>query len=346
VRVALSNVFGTAPLAIGAASVAMRGREAGLFPGTTWAITFGGSETVVIPAGGMRLSDPVDLEVFRLTDLAVDVYLPEGIAPSSPATMHGAALQTSYISTRGNHAGTERFPVTATTESWFVVARVDVETDAAVGAVVAFGDSITDGSRSTLDANARWPNHLARRLAERDAPMAVVNVGIGGNRVLSDAPDGRPMVGVSALKRFDRDVLEQPGVTHVIVLEGINDIGFAEAAPSPSADEIIAGHQELVRRARAAGLRVYGATLTPFEGARYFTDVGEAKRRKVNEWIRSTGAYDAVIDFDALTRDPVNPGRLRPEYDSGDGLHPSDAGYRAMGEAVDLMLFQASARVQ
>ena len=339
-RIAVSNAFGATPLAIGAASVALQGREATPFPGTTRPITFGGNEGVTIAPGAMQLSDPVDLEVFRLTDLAVDLYLPDGIDPASPVTMHSLALQTSYISARGNHAGADSFPVSATTEGWFVLARVDVETAATVGTVVAFGDSITDGEGSTLDTNARWPNHLAQRLAERAAPMAVVNVGIYGNRVLSDAPERIATVGVSALTRFDRDVLEQPGVTHVIVLEGINDIGFVGDAPSPSADDIIAGHQELVRRAHAAGLVIYGATLLPFEGAAYFTEVGEAKRQAVNEWIRTSGVYDGVIDFDALTRNPANPARLQLDYDSGDRLHPSDAGYSAMGDGVDLMLFQ------
>ena len=340
-RVAVSNVFGTAPLRIGAATIAMQGREATLFPGTTRIISFDGDGGVEIPPGETRVSDPIEFEVFRLTDIAVDLYLPDGVDLSSAVTMHRTALETSYISSRGDHAGRDSFPVVATTENWFVLARIDVETEPTVGAVVALGDSITDGARSTVDANARWPNFLARRLAEAGTSMGVINAGISGNRLLSDLPD-RPLIGVSGLARFDRDVLEQPGVTHVIVLEGINDIGTAREDPTPSAEDIIGGHLDLVRRAHVAGITIYGATLLPFEGANYFTEVGETKRQAVNEWIRTSGAYDGVIDFDELTRDPRNPSRLRSDYDSGDRLHPSDAGYRAMGEAIDLILFQTA----
>lgn len=337
VRVLLSNEFGTASLVVGDAHIGMRGREATFFPGTSYDLTFDGALGVTIPPGETRLSDPVDLEVFRLSDVSIDLYLPEGIVDDSPTTMHNLSLQSSYLSLRGNHAGSDTFPVTATTQSWFFLSRVEVETDAAVGAVVAFGDSITDGARSSLDENARWPNFLARRLAEHEAPMAVVNLGIGGNRVLSDSP--RATAGVSALARFDRDVLAQLGATHVVVLEGINDIGVAGNDAEPRADDIIAGHQELIDRAHAAGLTIYGGTLLPFEGAGYYTEAGEAKRQAVNEWIRTSGAYDGVIDFDGIIRDPSNPLRMRPAYDSGDNLHPGDVGYQAMGEAVDLALF-------
>jgi lysophospholipase L1-like esterase len=185
-----------------------------------------------------------------------------------------------------------------------------------------------------VDTNNRWPDHLARRLAADGRPVAVLNAGISGNRVLSDG------AGVSALARFDKDVLLQTGVTHVVVMEGINDIGLARNNPSPSAADIIAGHKQLIERARARGLKVYGATLTPFEGAAYYSPEGEAKRQAVNEWIRTGRAYDAVIDFDAVTRDPAAPTKFLPAYDSGDHLHPGDAGYKAMGDAVDLALFR------
>jgi lysophospholipase L1-like esterase len=241
-----------------------------------------------------------------------------------------------YASAAGNHAGSASLPVASRATSWFLLARVEVSAPANAGAVVTFGDSITDGARSTTDTNNRWPDHLARRLAaNRGTAMAVLNAGISGNRVLGDG------AGVSALARFDRDVLMQTGVTHVVVMEGINDFGLARNNPSPSADDLIAGHKQLIERAKARGLRIYGATLTPFEGAAYWTPEGEAKRQALNEWIRKSGAYDGVIDFDAATRDPNAPTKILPAYDSGDHLHPGDAGYKAMGEAVDLALFAA-----
>ena len=219
--------------------------------------------------------------------------------------------------------------------AWFLLACVEVTAPANTLAVVAFGDSITDGARSTSDANNRWPDHLARRLAARKGTgVAVLNAGISGNRVLGDG------AGVSALARFDRDALMQTGVTHVIVMEGINDIGLARNAASPTVEDLIAGHKQLIERARARGLKVYGATLTPFEGAFYYTPEGEAKRQALNKWIRSSGAYDGVIDFDQITRDPAAPTQILPAYDSGDHLHPGDAGYKAMGDAVDLALFK------
>jgi len=229
----------------------------------------------------------------------------------------------------------------ATTASWFLLARVEVATTTPVATVVAFGDSLTDGMRSTANANNRWPDQLARRLAaERNsAGVAVLNAGITGNRVLSDGP--APQQGVNALARFDRDVLLQPGVTHVVVLEGTNDIGLAGQSPSPSAADLIVAHQQLIERAHARGLRIYGATLAPFEGAIYWTKEGEAKRVALNQWIRTSRAYDGVIDFDAVLRDPAAPTKFLPQYDSGDHLHPNDAGYQAMGNAVDLSLFRS-----
>ena len=201
--------------------------------------------------------------------------------------------------------------------------------------LVAFGDSITDGARSTIDTNNRWPDVLARRLAARKGTgVAVLNAGISGNRVLGDG------AGLSALARFDKDVLMQTGVTHVVVMEGINDIGVARSNPSPSAADLIAGHKQLIERAKARGLKIYGGTLTPYEGAAYFTPEGEAKRQALNDWIRTSGAYDAVIDFDKATRDPAAPTKFLPAYDSGDHLHPNDAGYTAMGNLVDLALFK------
>lgn len=340
VRVVLSNAFGTAPLAVGAGHIALREREANIVGGSGRRLTFSGNASFTIPAGAIVVSDPVDLKVPPLAEVAVDLYLPaESAATASPMTTHAGASQTSYISTTGNHAAMAMLPVQGTTASWFLLARLEVVAAADVGTIVAFGDSITDGARSTANTNNRWPDHLARRLMAGGSgrAMAVANAGISGNRVLSE---GAPQTGVNALARFDRDVLLQPGVTHVIVMEGINDIGVARQNPSPSADDLIAGHRQLIERARARGLKIFGATLTPFEGAAYWTAEGEAKRRALNQWIRTGGLYDAVIDFDAVLRDPAEPTRFLPQYDSGDHLHPNDAGYQAMGNAVDLALFR------
>ena len=200
--------------------------------------------------------------------------------------------------------------------------------------LVAFGDSITDGTQSGLDVNRRWPDLLGARLAGAGTRLSIVNGGIGGGRVLEDG------VGPNALARFDRDVLAQPGVRYVTVLEGINDIGVGGAKPSPSVAELIAGHRQMIDRAHARGLRIYGATLLPFEGAAYYTAEGEAKRQALNDWIRKSGAYDAVIDFDAAVRDPAHPSRSQPKYDSGDHLHPSPAGYEAMANSIDPGLFR------
>jgi lysophospholipase L1-like esterase len=232
--------------------------------------------------------------------------------------------------------------VIATTNSWFLLSRVEVTAPESVGAIVAFGDSITDGSRSTPNTNNRWPDHLARRLMAQSggAKPAVLNAGIGGNRVLSDAAF---QSGVNSLARFEQNVLGQAGATHVIVLEGINDIGGARQNPTPTAEDLIAAHKQLVERAHTRGLKIFGATLTPFEGAAYFTKEGEEKRQALNQWIRTGKAYDGFIDFDAATRDPANPTKYLAQYDSGDHLHPNDAGYQAMANAIDLTLFGAAA---
>jgi lysophospholipase L1-like esterase len=285
------------------------------------------------------LSDAVDENVPAMSDLVVDIFLPDNMTPlTSPLTVHAAALQANYVSTTGNFAGAADMPVLTTTQSWYLLERVEVNAPEQTAAIVTFGDSITDGARSTPGTNNRWPDHLARRLAARPggAKFGILNTGIGGNRLLSDSTNN---FGINALARFDRDVLAQPGAMYVVVLEGINDIGNARANPSPSAAELIAAHQQLIERAHAHGLRIYGGTLTPFEGAAYFTPEGEAKRQAVNNWIRTSKAYDAVIDFDAATRDPANPSKFLPLYDSGDHLHPNDAGYEAMGKVVDLNLF-------
>jgi lysophospholipase L1-like esterase len=345
-RVVLSNTFGTAPLTIGAAQVAVRDKHAAILPQSNRVLTFGGAARTTVAAGAILASDPVDLVAPDFADLAIDLYLPgDTAAMKSPITIHPASWQTNYVSPPGNHAGAVSMPVQTTTQyrrgdglvsaTWFFLTRVEVMAPRQTGAVVTIGDSITDGTGSTIDTNNRWPDHLARRLAKAGMRMAVLNAGFGGNRVLRDVN------GPSALARFDRDVISQPGVTHLIVLEGINDIGQARENASPGAADLVAGHRQMIERARASGIRVFGATLTPFEGANYWTAEGEAKRQALNEWIRTGKAYDAVFDFDAAVRDPNRPAKLLAQYDPGDHLHLNAAGYQAVANAIELTWFRS-----
>jgi lysophospholipase L1-like esterase len=339
-RVVVSNTFGTAPLTIGAAGVALRDKDATLKVSSSRSLTFGSTSRTTVPAGAILVSDPVDLAVPDFTDLAIDLYLPDDTAAmKSPITTHPASWQTNYVSRTGNHVGVTNLPVETTTAyrrsdglpsaTWFFLTRIEVEAPVQTGAIVALGDSITDGTASVIDANNRWPDYLARRLAAAGMHMAVLNAGIGANRVLNEG------TGPSALARFDRDVIAQPGVTDVIVLEGINDIQARQNA-SPAAADLIAAHKQMIERAHSRGLRIFGATLTPFEGATNWTAEGEAKRRQLNDWIRTGKAYDAVFDFDASVRDPDHPTRTLVRYDSGDHLHLNAAGYQAMANAIDL----------
>jgi len=345
-RVVLSNAYGTAPVTIGGAHLAIRDKEGSIQAASGRPLTFSGKATITIPANAVIYSDPVTLAVPQMADLAIDLYLPGSTNTPATLTMHGGAFQTSYVSETGNYVGKPTIPVVSTTRSWFLLSRVDVVAPDSTGAVVAFGDSITDGAASTADTNNRWPDHLARRLLAQGIKMGVLNAGIGGNRVLGEATvppgvDTRAVgAGINALARFERHVASLPGVTHVIVLEGINDIGNARQNPTPTAEDLIAAHKQLIEQAHARGLKIYGATLTPFWGAAYYSDAGEAKRQSLNEWIRSGKAYDGVVDFDKATRDPNDPKKLFEKYDSCDYLHPSDAGYKAMGDAIDLSLFK------
>jgi lysophospholipase L1-like esterase len=337
--VVFSNVHGTLPMAIGAAHVAVRDRAAVVKSGGQ-PLTFGGRPMVTIPAGAVIVSDPVNLTVAPMADLAIDTFLPGDTAAwSSPLTVHRGSYTTSYVSSAGNHAGVADLPVASTLNMWWLLARVEVTAAAPARTIVMFGDSITDGTGSTLDANGRWPDVLARRLqaAPATASLSIANLAIAGNRVLSEAS---PNFGINALARFDRDVLAQPNAAYVVVLEGINDFGMGQPQTRPSAEEVIVGYQQLIARAHGHGLRIYGATLLPFEGAAYFSAEGEAKRQTVNQWIRDSQAFDGVIDFDKVTRDPASPTKLQAAYDSGDHLHPNDAGYKAMGESIDLALFR------
>ena len=338
-RVVLSNSYGTEPLAIGAAHVALREKDAAIRTDTGRKLTFSGGASFTIPPGAVAFSDPIDLTVPPAADLAIDLFLPGDTNSPSPLTMHSTAVQTNYVSEPGNHAGAAKLPTQATTQNWFVIHRVDVLAPASVGGLVAYGDSITDGTRSTPDTNNRWPDHLVRRMLTQTPPLqvGVMNAAIAGNRVLSDA---NFQAGINAQARFDQHVAAQPGATHVIFMEGINDIGQARENPTPSADDVIAAHKQIIARAHARGLKIFGATLTPFYGAAYYTEVGEAKRQAVNQWIRTGNAYDAVIDFDRVTRDPADPKKFLAAYDSCDHLHPSDAGYKAMADAIDLALLR------
>ncbi len=342
-RVTFTNTYGTEQLTIGAAHLSVRDKDSAIVSGSGKPLTFGGRPSMIVPPGSSILSDPVAVAVPALGDLAIDVFLPGDTSNgNSPLTLHVGAWQTNYVSTPGNHAGAANFPVQTTTASYFFVARVDVAAPEAVKSIVTFGDSITDGTNSTPNTNNRWPNHLAKRILSAGGPVfGVLNGGISGNRVLSDG------LGVSALQRFDRDALGQPGVTHVIVLEGINDVGLSAGLipglpkrdPAPTADDIIQGHLQLIARAKLHGLKVYGATMTPYEGARYWTAEGEKVRQAFNQWVRTSHAYDAVIDFESALKDPQNPTKFLPKYDSGDHLHPSDLGYQVMADTVDLALF-------
>lgn len=333
-RVVFANTFGTAPVNIGGASMAVHDKDQDIVASSLRKLTVNGASSFRIPAGAVLLSDPVDLQMPARTELAIDIFVPDDLGSGpSPITMHNGANQTSYV-TAGNHVGDSAFGGAAITRSWFLISRVEVAAAPRAGAIAAFGDSITDGARSTPDTNNRWPDHLARRLPPG---VAVLNVGIAGNRVLSE---GAANVGVNALARFDRDVLALPGVTHVVVMEGINDIRNQGPVTFATADDLIGAYRQMIERAHARGLKIIGATLTPCEGDMLMTPEGEAKRKAVNQWIRTSGAFDGVIDFDAVVRDPAAPTRIKAEFDSGDHLHPNDAGYKAMGESVDLSLFK------
>jgi lysophospholipase L1-like esterase len=347
VRVRISNTFGTAPLVIGAARVALRRSGASIVPETDQALTFSRQSSITVPAEALVLSDPVKLHVPPLSDLAVSIYLPNATVAT---TVHLLALQTNYISTAGNFTGAIDLPTASTIAYWPFLTGVDVRGSQRAGAIVTLGDSITDGANSTPDTNRRWPDLLAKRLQAQPAldHLGVLNQGIIGNRILHPTESQFGLVfGSAGLARFDRDVLAQAGVQYVIVLLGINDIGHPGSAAPPSeevsAEDIIAGYRQFIARAHEKGLTIFGATLLPFEGTTiegFYSPEKEVKRQAVNQWIRASGEFDGVIDFDKAVRDPTHPSRLLPPYDGGDHLHPSDAGHNAMAEAIPLRLFQ------
>jgi lysophospholipase L1-like esterase len=340
-RLRLSNAAGTRPLIVAAASVALAATGVQALPGSVRRVSFGGEAGLTIPAGAPALSDVVELAVPRAAVLIVSVYLPEPVEQAQAGNGLMAALVPGRDATL-EVAPADAAPVSARP----LVAGVDVQTRAQAHTIVTLGDSITDGTVSKSTEVRGWPGRLAQRLAAGRGPVryAVSNQGIAGNRLLHDG------LGVTALGRFDRDVLSVPGVTYLIVLEGINDIGlsnsdfFGTANPPVTAAQLIAAYRQIIERAHEHGIRVYAGTLLPFMGAMYASADKESLRQAVNHWIRTSGAFDAVIDFEAAVRDPADPTRIAPGFDPGDHLHPNDAGYRAMGDAIDLKLFAGASR--
>lgn len=341
VRVRLSNLFGNVPVTIGPVHVALRAKDADIVPGSDHALLFDGKPTVTIAKGESVLSDPVNMDVKALQELAVSLYVPAD-AHYHASTIHNAGLATAYITETGDATTAVQFPRDEVNGSRFFLTDVEVA-GSATHTIVAFGDSITDGVGSKQDANERWPDYLAAHLQAdtKLSSIAVANSGIGGNRILHDD------FGPSALARFDRDALDKPGVRWIVLLESINDIGGSGYAWDPkdkiSAQQLIDGMQTLIDRAHAKHVKIYGATLTPFggNGWPYHSAAGEKLREEVNTWIRSSGAFDGVVDFDKAIRDPSAPEKMLAAYDSGDHLHPNSAGYQAMANAVDLRLLTA-----
>src|SRR6059036_1082597 len=340
-RLRISNAYGTRPLAIGAARVGVRSTGPAVVVGSNRRVTFGGEPAATIAAGALIVSDPVRLEFAPLSDLAVSVHLP-GDLPASFGITGRYARQTNYVSPPGDFAAEEVMPVGRLTDDWYFLCGVDVVAPPETGGVVAVGDSLTDANISTHDGHHSWPSQLARRLMARKSgrPMAVMNQGLGGNRILHD------IRGDSGLRRFDRDVLAQPGVTHAIIMLGTNDLRNRWRKPEEevTAPQMIAGLQQLAVRGQAHGINVIAATLTPFENETFLPGAWnpkrEAVRQAVNDWVRKADVFDAIVDFDQALRDPNHPTSMLPIYDCGDHLHPSDRGYRAMGDAIDLKLFE------
>jgi lysophospholipase L1-like esterase len=336
VRVRLSNALGAQAVKLGTAHIAIRVKDSAIQAKSDRTLTFSGAPSATMYAGQVLISDPVTLDVPPLTDLAVSLYFPG--ETGSPAS-HLFALRPTYVSKAGDFTGAPFIgDAAATMESYYWLAGIDVLAPAAAGALVTFGDSITDGDQSTPDTIGMWPALLAARLQANKATshVAVVNAGISGNRVLGD--------NASALARLYHDALDQPGIKWMTVLEGINDITGATrqnpSAPPLKADNLIAAYRQIIDAAHMRGVKVIGCTLTPYLGSNVYNDSGEAIRSAVNQWIRTGGAFDGVIDFDAATRDPADPKRFSPKADSPDFLHPANPGYKMMADAINLSLFK------
>jgi lysophospholipase L1-like esterase len=333
-RLRISNEFGATPLTVASVHVSLSAGEDQTKPGTDHAVTFGGAGSVTVPAGSMAVSDAVTMTVPPFADLAVSLYVPA--MKDGSITYHGDASSTNYVAA-GDVTSATTLAGATKLKSWYLLKGVDVDAGPKAASVVVLGASIADGAHSTPDKNARWPDVLAARLAA--AHIGVLNEGIGGNRVLHD------MTGPSAVARLDRDVLAQSGAKYLIISLGTNDIGrtFFPLRPNEevTVEQLEWGYQQLVLRAHARGIKVYGTTLNPFAGAAYYSPAGETMRQAVNAFAKTSGVFDGVIDFDIVTRDPAHPEQFLPAYDSGDHLHPNDAGYKVMGEAIDLKLFES-----
>jgi lysophospholipase L1-like esterase len=344
-RIRFSNAFGTTALQIGSAHVALSAKGSGIVSESDCVLTFGGRASVSVPPGAPILSDAVDFKMLPFSEIAISLYIPE---KTDSSTVHFWAQHDTYISEAGDFTAKLDIPNATIKTSWYWLAALEVWTSGENAAMVTFGDSITDGVGAKQGDYSDWPDLLAKRLNDglQSPTLAVVNEGIGGNRILHDG------AGVSALARFDRDVLAQPGIVNLIVLEGINDIGWPHMKPRlpngtvlkdlpfthevVSAEDLIMGLRQIIDRAHQHGIRVFGATLTPYAGADYYSEDGEVVRQKVNQWIRTGRAFDGIFDFDAAVRDPNHPAKFREGYHSGDNLHPSPTGYKAMADAVDL----------
>lgn len=335
-RLRLANYHGEKALQVGAVAVALQNEADSIRPGSSKPVTFGGREAITIARGAVVISDPIAFDVPALTSLAVSIYVPEA---SGFVTAHRLSNQTNYISGTGNQVAATALDNPTESAAWSLLTAIDVISDGSPSTIALVGDSITDGWGSTDSANQRWPDHFARRLFADNtiADFAIANAGISGNRVTTEAS---ATFGENLQARFERDVLALSNVSHMVLMEGINDIGMSSLAGTLiSAESIISGYRQIIARAQARGIKVIGATLTPYEGAGYYRPEGEQVRQAVNAFIRDGGMFDGVIDFEKAVQDPANPARIRPDF-TADNLHPNDEGYKAMADMIDLDLFR------